>query len=165
MKSFIRFLSTILAALLIASITGCSRSKEGDNYQHVPDDDVAMDAAIAKAKATAQDFVKAFHAQKPGTKEFFVKKPYPTPSGEAEHMWIEVTQENNGDLNGIVVNEAEETREVKIGQKVSLNISEISDWKYVDGKKLVGGYTIRYFYDRMSQKEKEAFVKEAGFEM
>ncbi len=124
-----------------------------------------MNSAIEKAKASSGDFVKAFHAQKPGTREFFVKKPYPTPAGEAEHMWIEVTEENNGILKGIVANEAEETREVKIGEKVSLNISEISDWKYVDSGKLVGGYTIRFFYDKMTTKEKEQFIKEVGFEM
>jgi len=80
-------------------------------------------------------------------------------------MWIKVLEENNGVFNGVVANEAEETREVKMDQKVSLNISEISDWKYIDGKKLVGGYTIRYFYERMSPKEREDFLKEAGFDL
>ena len=64
-----------------------------------------------------------------------------------------------------MANEAEETHEVKNGKKVTLNISEISDWKYVDGKKPVGGYTIRFFYDKMTPKEKEEFIKEAGYEM
>ena len=54
---------------------------------------------------------------------------------------------------------------MKNGDSVSLNITEISDWKYQDGKKLVGGYTIRYFVDRMSPKEKAEFLKEAGFEL
>ena len=165
-ENLMRLFLKILVAVLLVSMVGCSRSsKEGDNYQQVSDDDAAMNAAIAKAKSTSNDFVKAFHAQKPGTKGFYVKKPYPTPSGEAEHMWIKVTKESNGLLNGIVANEAEETREVKNGQAVSLNISEISDWKYVDGKKLVGGYTIRFFYDKMTTKEKDEFVKESGFEM
>lgn len=149
----------------LALTSSCSRNKEGDNYQHVADDDAAMNAAITKAKATTDNFVKAFHAQKPDTKEFFVKKPYPTPAGEVEHMWIEVTEENNGALAGVVANEAEQTREVKNGQKVSLNLSEISDWKYMDGKKLIGGYTIRYFYDKMTPKDKAAFIKETGLEM
>ncbi len=64
-----------------------------------------------------------------------------------------------------VANEAEETREVKIGQIVSLKGSEISDWKYQDGRKLIGGYTIKYFVDRMSPKELETFLKQAGFEL
>ncbi len=124
-----------------------------------------MNAAIAKAKATSGDFVRAFHEQKPGTKDFCVKKPYSTPAGEEEHMWIAVLEESNGVLKGVVANEAEETREVKMGQKVSLNISEISDWKYVDGKKLIGGYTIRYFLERMSPKEQKDLLKQAGFEL
>lgn len=41
--------------------------------------------------------------------------------------------------------------------------TEISDWKYVDGDLLVGGYTIRYFFERMSPEEKAALEKEAGF--
>lgn len=152
----------ISAALIIA---GCKQPKEGANYQDVRDDDAAMNAAIAKAKSTSADFVAAFHAQKPDAREFSVKKPYPTPSGSQEHMWIDVTDETGGVLKGIVANEAEETRAVTNGQKVTLNISEISDWKYIDGKKLVGGYTIRYFLERMSPKEREELLKNGGFEL
>jgi len=160
-----RILLTIIAAIAYLTVSGCSRNKEGSNYTQVAAEDPAMNAAIAKAKATSGDFVRAFHEQKSGTSGFYVKKPYHTPSGEVEHMWIEVSGESHGVLDGVVANEAEETRDVKIGQKVSLNISEVSDWKYVDGRRLVGGYTIRYFYERMSPKEQEAFIKEAGFEL
>ena len=80
-------------------------------------------------------------------------------------MWIAVLNEENGVIKGRIANEAEETREVKMGQTVSLKISEISDWKYQDGNKLVGGYTIRYFVERMSPKERQAFLKDAGFEL
>jgi len=158
-------LLAILVTVTFLVTSGCSRSKEGDNYTQVASEDAAMNAAIAKAKATSTDFVRAFHAGRPGTKDFFVKNPYPTPSGGQEHMWIEVTEEHAGVLQGVVANEAEETREVKNGQKVSLKITAISDWKYQDGKKLIGGYTIRYFVDKMSPKEREAFLKEVGFEL
>jgi uncharacterized protein YegJ (DUF2314 family) len=80
-------------------------------------------------------------------------------------MWIEVLSETNGVIDGVVANEAEDTREVKMGQSVSVKLSEISDWKYVDGGKLMGGYTIRYFYDRMSPKEKDEFIKKTGLKM
>ena len=146
-------------------LAGCSRNSEGDNYTQVRSDDAAMNAAIEKAKSTVGEFVTAFHAQKPNSKDFFVKKPYPTPSGEHEHMWIEVLEEDKGVLKGRIANEAEETRKVKLGQLVSLKLSEISDWKYQNGKKLVGGYTIRYFVEKMPPKEREAFLKESGFEL
>src|SRR5579864_6014306 len=160
-----RVLLMIVLALGLTGLAGCSRSDEGGNYTHVESDDAAMNDAIAKAKATSAEFITAFHAQKPSTKDFFVKKPYPTPKGSREHMWIEVKEEQNGVLKGVVANEAEETRDVKMGDAVTLNLSEISDWKYQDGKKLVGGYTIRYFIDRMSPKEREEFLKENGFEL
>lgn len=124
-----------------------------------------MNAAIADAKRRVGDFISAFHEQKPGTKDYFVKKPYPTPNGGQEHMWIAVLEETNGTIKGRVANDAEETREVKMGQTVSLKVSDITDWKYQDGKKLIGGYTIRYFIQKMSPKEREAFLKEAGFEL
>lgn len=155
----------IMLALGVTGLAGCSRSNEGGNYVDVKDDDAAMNAAIAKAKATSAGFITAFHAQKSGTKDFFVKKPYRTPKGSQEHMWIEIHEEHDGVLKGVVANDAEETREVKMGDEVTLSISEISDWKYQDGKKLIGGYTIRYFVDRMSPKEREEFLKENGFEL
>jgi len=161
MRTFLNILTTI--ALL--ALMGCSGSKEGDNYSQVSAEDPVMNAAIEKAKATVGDFVRAFQAQKAGAKDYYVKKPFRTPAGEQEHMWIEVTKVENGVLQGQVANEAEETREVKMGQRVSLKTSEISDWKYQDGNKLIGGYTIRYFVDKMSPKEREAFLKDAGFEL
>src|SRR5215831_2661060 len=78
----------LLAVVGFSMLMGCSRDKEGGNYTHVESDDAAMNAAIEKAKNTVGEFVTAFHAQKPNSKDFFVKKPYPTPKGEHEHMWI-----------------------------------------------------------------------------
>jgi uncharacterized protein YegJ (DUF2314 family) len=154
-----------LLTLTFLTVPGCSRHAKGDRTLDVSADDPAMNAAIAKAKATSADFVRALHERKPGTTEFFVKKPYPTPGGGSEHMWIEVSDEKDGVLTGTIANDAEETREVKNGQKVTLNLSEISDWKYQDGKKLIGGYTIRYFIDKMSPKERAEFLQQAGIEL
>jgi uncharacterized protein YegJ (DUF2314 family) len=166
MKYFFRHIprAARLIAFAVIAFMGCSRYKEGNNYKQVEPDDAAMNAAIEKAKSTVADFTLAFHAQKSGTKDFCVKKPYRTSTDSMEHMWIEVSEEREGVLKGRIANEAEETREVKMGQTVSLKISEISDWKYQDGNKLIGGFTIRYFVERMPAKEREAFFKEAGFE-
>jgi uncharacterized protein YegJ (DUF2314 family) len=154
-----------MVILGLLCVAGCSKNKEGDNFVSVSGDDKAMNDAIAKAKATSGEFVTAFHAKKDGTKDFFIKKPYKTLLSGVEHMWIEVLAEKDGNFSGVVANEAEETHEVKMGQRVNVKIDEISDWKYQDGKKLIGGYTIRYFVEKMSPKEREAFLKEAGFEL
>ena len=165
-------LPLVVLCLLVLMLPACSHPKstpaknsEEGNLVHVNKEDAAMNAAIAKAKATIGDFVQAFHAAKPGTSEFFVKKPYRNPGDGAEHMWIRVDEEKDGVIKGVVANEAEETKEVKLGDAVVLNLSEISDWKYQDGKKLIGGYTVRYFFERMNPQERAAFLKETGLEL
>lgn len=160
-----KILLKILIAAIFCITSGCSRRNEPDRAVNVASDDAAMNSAIARAKATSGAFVQAFHADRQDTHEFYVKKPYRTPSGGQEHMWIRVTDEHGGVLQGVVANDAESTHEVKLGQQVSLVISEISDWKYQEGKKLIGGFTIRYFIDRLSPQEREAFLKDAGFEL
>lgn len=157
----------IFAGIAMLMGTGCSRKaeSEADNLKAVQREDHAMSAAIAKAKESSADFLRAFHEQQPDTKDFYVKKPYPTPSKNNEHMWIEVAAEKNGVISGVIANNAEETREVKLGDAVTVKISEISDWRYTKANKLVGGYTIRYFVDKMSPLEKREFLKKAGFYM
>jgi uncharacterized protein YegJ (DUF2314 family) len=155
----------VTLALTLTLVFGCSRSSDSDNYVHVADDDKEMEAAIAKAVATTNEFMTAFRAQKPATKNFCLKKPYPTPAGSSEHMWIEITAEGDGVFKGTVANNAEETTKVKLGQEVFVRLDEISDWKYEDGKKLVGGYTIRYFLNKMSAEERKKVLEQSGFEL
>ncbi|HUS36178.1 MAG TPA: DUF2314 domain-containing protein [Verrucomicrobiae bacterium] len=155
----------VTLALTLTLVFGCSRSGDSDNYVHVADDDKEMEAAIARAVATTNDFMTAFRAQKPGMKNFCLKKPYPTPEGSSEHMWIEITAEGDGVFKGTVANKAEETTKVKLGQEVFVRLDEISDWKYEDGKKLVGGYTIRYFLNKMSAEERKKVLEQSGFEL
>jgi len=131
----------------------------------VASDDAAMNRAIAEAQSTSEEFLKAFRDNKPGTDEFMVKKPYGSPSGRKEHMWIAVTGEKNGILQGVVMNEPDYTNEVKLEQRVSLNISEITDWKYLKGKKMIGGYTIRYYLNTLSPEEQKVFLKSTGTEL
>jgi uncharacterized protein YegJ (DUF2314 family) len=50
-----------------------------------------------------------------------------------------------GRFKGKVDNAPMKIHGLKIGQVVSANPDEISDWAYVDNGKLVGGYTIRFF--------------------
>jgi uncharacterized protein YegJ (DUF2314 family) len=152
-------------AFTVTLCIGCSRSGDTENYVHVADDDKEMEAAVAKAVATTNDFMTAFRAQKQGTKNFCLKKPYPTPNGSSEHMWIEISAEGDGVFKGTVANKAEETTKVKMGQQVFVRLDEISDWKYEEGGKIVGGYTIRYFLNKMSPQERKKVLEQSGFEL
>jgi uncharacterized protein YegJ (DUF2314 family) len=171
---------TVMAVFVLA---GCSRNDSAGepvaettqveaapapkdpNYQEVSRDDNEINAAREKARSTTNDFVLAFKAQKPGTTNFFVKKAFPNPAGGEEHIWIRVTEEKEGVLTGTIANNPQNTLDLSKGDPATVNLSEITDWKYQDGTKLVGGYTIRHFINKMPPAEREAFLKKAGFEL
>src|SRR5258708_29952409 len=102
--SFNRLCLPLALAAIAVALYGCSHAKDGHYYEHVSDKDAGMNAAIEKAKGTRNEFIRAYHEHKEGTREFAVKKPYSTPAGEQEHMWIQVTEEKDGVLKGIVAN-------------------------------------------------------------
>lgn len=116
----------ILAAIMMVMASGCSRSAENDNFKSVQAEDQDMNAAIAKAKESSADFIRAFHAHQTGTREFYVKKPYVTPSRGHEHMWINVTSEANGVFTGSIANDAEETKEVKWAMLCLLKLAKFA---------------------------------------
>jgi len=158
-----------IVGLTFLLLFGCDKrraTKTGDespeNYVQIRAEDAEMNAAIAEARARIGEFVDALQAENAAYHEFYVKKPYCTPGGEKEHMWIGQVTAKDGNFSGVIANDAVETKEVSVGQTVEIAFSEISDWKFQDGAKLIGGSTIRYFYNRMNGAEKEAFRKESG---
>jgi len=60
-------------------------------------------------------------------------------------------------FQGRVDNKPQKIRGLKLGQLVSVNPNEISDWLYVDNGKLVGGYTVRAHYNELFPQQKQEF--------
>ncbi len=160
----------ILLLVFAGALVSCHKSQpqaekthdEDSNFVHVKDDDPEMNAAIVKAKQTSSEFLEALRHPKPSYSGFAVKKPYPAAPSSVEHMWISEVREVGDHFEGVVANDAYETKAVKLGDEVSFKLDEISDWKYLDGQRLKGGFSIRYFYHRMSPAEKKAFQEESG---
>lgn len=48
------------------------------------------------------------------------------------------------------------------GEVITIDPESICDWMYLDGEKLVGGYTIRVQYSRMTAEEKKKFDDKNG---
>ena len=160
-----RLLKTVCLVVLAFIASACSRNSADSHHQQVDAGDAAMNSAIETARSTTGKFVAAFRDRPPGSANFYVKKPFRVRDGKWEHMWVEVLSMQNDVMTGRVANEAQETTEVKLGDLVKVRLSEISDWKYNNGRKLVGGYTIRYFIERMTPAQRAEFLKSADFEL
>jgi len=129
----------------------------------VSGEDAEMNSAIANARKTLSQFDDALKSRDDNFDYFSIKKRFPTPNDGGEHIWINQIEFSKDGYKGIVNNEAVETLEVKFGDTVYISKKDITDWMYLDKNVLRGGYTLRVAMNHMSKKEKEDFLKEAGF--
>ena len=127
--------------------------------------DAAMDRARQKAQQTYAQLVAALANPKPEYSAFAVKKPFPAPGDGWEHIWINQLTWDGSAFHGVVDNEPVDTTAVKYGDHVTVRPDELSDWMYQDGRRLVGGYTIRVLHYRSSPEEQKAFTEESGMEV
>jgi uncharacterized protein YegJ (DUF2314 family) len=136
----------------------------GSTYYQVPSDHAAMRRAVHEARRTVKKFIVALRHPAPGQTDFEVKKPF-IQGNEVEHIWLSDVQFVGNRFQGRVDNQPRKIRGLKLGQLVSVNPDEISDWLYVDNGRLVGGYTVRVHYSELSPEQKQEFDREADFKM
>ena len=140
------------------------RSSTEPPYLEVPKDHAAMHSAVVHARKTVGKFITALQHPAQGQKDFEVKKPF-IQNGHVEHIWLSDVQFVGNRFQGRVDNQSRKIRGVKVGQLVSVNPNEISDWLYIDNGKLVGGYTVRVLYSELSPQEKQEFNRAADFKI
>jgi uncharacterized protein YegJ (DUF2314 family) len=105
----------------------------------VADDDPLMKKAVATARRDWPKFVAAFEAK--AGENFSVKAPV-TAGGNTEFIWIEVTTIEGDRIYGKLGNEPGNLGSLELGSKVSVPVADLNDWGYLDGGKMVGGFTV-----------------------
>jgi uncharacterized protein YegJ (DUF2314 family) len=66
---------------------------------------------------------------------------------------------------GILNNKPVDVKTVKLGEKVEVTPDKISDWKYIENGRLVGGFTTRVIRDGMMPKEREQLDHDLPFKI
>jgi uncharacterized protein YegJ (DUF2314 family) len=110
---------------------------------NVKSDDPEMDAAIQASKATLPEFLRVFEL-----------KVHYDDGQKPEHLWLANLSKQNSKLYGVVSNLPEFTKAVKEGETVAIDTSKVSDWKYVQNHRLVGGRTIKVLRNHLSPEER-----------
>ena len=143
--------------------TDASTNKRAEAWcKTISDDDKAMDRAVTKARESLGFFLAALKAHKPDSSGFEVKKCC-IDGDNVEHVWISNVTWDGKQFHGRVDNAPLDIRNVKLGQRVTVAPEDVTDWMFVKDGKLMGGFTTRVFYSRLSADEKSQFQKEAGF--
>jgi uncharacterized protein YegJ (DUF2314 family) len=143
---------------------GLGKSNTEPPYIEVPKNHAAMHRAVLQARKTVGVFIAALKHPAPGQKDFEIKKPF-IQNGEIEHIWLSDVQFVGNRFQARVDNQPRKIQGLKLGQVVSVDPKEISDWLYIDHGKLVGGYTVRVQYSELSAKEKQEFDQAADFKI
>ena len=167
-------INQLLATVFLAGITLPARAdnpiaKELQNkttiepeYYQVQNEHAAMHQAVIKARKTVGKFIDALKHPVASQTDFEVKKPF-VQGSDVEHIWLSDVQFTGSRFQGRVDNTPRKIHGLKVGQLVSVNPNEISDWVYVDNGKLVGGYTIRAHYNELTPEQKREFDRQADF--
>ena len=151
-----------IVALLAIAVAGCGKKQSADKVTYVADDDPRMNAAMEKARSTVNTFITALKSPKAGQSAFSVKMAF-TDGSNIEHLWLTPVSFDGRNFQGTVNNEPEKVKTAKMGQKVTIAPAKISDWMYVENRKLVGGQTLRVLRDALTPAERADFDKSVPF--
>ena len=132
--------SALLAALAFAVLTGITAQAE---VNMVPSADPAMNAAIEKAKATLPAFFDRLANPQPGDDGFAIKIKYLARTGDGEHIWANKVERKGDMVSATINNEPRDIAGLKIGQRVTVPLGQLTDWMYTRDGKIHGGQTIR----------------------
>ena len=157
----------ILIATASLAIFGCNDSSEPNTNEEaaieesasMPEtlvrdfDESEMDKAISKSKSTVDEFISALNRK--DAESYSVKVPI-VDGENAEHFWVVDVEYKDGEFVGKIGNDPGIVSNVKYGDVRSVKKEDISDWMYVKGEKIYGGYTIDPLLKTMSKEEAEA---------
>ena len=139
-------------------------NREGEpEVVHVRTDDSDMNAAMASARRSVDGFVQEIPSLLSSGAYFSVKVPLEV-SGGTEHIWLDSPSINGGVFQGALGNVPLDSS-YRLGQRVSCEVGEISDWMAVVDGELYGGYTVLVARDQMSKADRRAFDNSVGFKV
>jgi uncharacterized protein YegJ (DUF2314 family) len=154
-------MKTILCIIL--SLVSLNAMSAKDDVVQFSNQDRAMNAAIEKARATLDGFLKLAKSPPAGASDFKLKVKM-RDKDKSEHMWVIPFQQTATGFSGTLANEPHYVRNVVNGQQVTFTRADISDWGYEQGGKQKGSFTVCVMFTQMPAEQVKKLKEENGFE-
>lgn len=120
----------------------------------IADDDPRMKAAVDEARRRFPEFLEKFQ-RRGGDDQFVIKAPI--RSGEnCEYIWIELETAQGEQLTGTLANDPFDLPGFKLGSKVTVPLSELNDWMYIQGGEPQGGFTTKVLISQEEESSKSS---------
>ena len=118
----------------------------------------AMDAAIAKARASIDDFWRQHTKADAGVVNLALKVR--VVSGKAkEALWLIEIELKGAAMSGVINTDPVTVKSVKFGQRYAFKDADIVDWTYMRNGKIVGNETLRALLDMMPPEDAAKYRK------
>ncbi|MDK2125724.1 YegJ family protein [Parachitinimonas caeni] len=156
--------SLLIAVLLgVAPLAVASDVSTKDRTVMIDNSDSEMNAAIAKAQATLDDFLKIYDAQPKDARGYKLKVKV-VDGSESEHLWVTPFKRAGKEFTGTIANQPDLVSNVEAGQNYRFSRKDISDWGYEKDGKQFGSYTVCVMFKHMPKEQVEAYKKRYGFQ-
>jgi uncharacterized protein YegJ (DUF2314 family) len=123
--------------------------------------DPEMLAAIQQVRASMGTFLNAFAAPTAKQSSFLVKVAF-LKDDIVEHIWLANLEFNGAKPTGTIAHPPRR-KDLKLEQRVEIDLNYLSDWMYVEDGKLVGGFTTRLLRKRMTPEERTRANAESSY--
>lgn len=130
----------------------------------LPATDVELESAIRQARNTLDQFTDKITSPHPDRTFVAVKVRFFPPDGLPQDIWVDEITYTGSSFRGNIGDDIPSLK-LSAGEKIVVPTKDIVDWMIVEDGKLVGGYTIRLAYQRMSPEEKERFLETLDYSM
>lgn len=154
-------------AVATLAATGASSApdveKAPDRSVLVAGKDQEMNEAIAKARATLDDFLR-LKAKPPNGASAFKLKVKVTDEHGSEHLWVTPFHVTATGFAGTISNEPDYVESVAVGDEIEFPRGDITDWGYELNGKQKGSYTVCVMFKHMSKEEADMYRRDYGFE-
>jgi uncharacterized protein YegJ (DUF2314 family) len=107
----------------------------------VGNEDSEMNAAIAEARATLNQFLDAFENPGPNQRHFLLKARFEDET-TVEHIWLADLDLSKAPATGTVANESG-IQGIQFMQRVAFSSDQITDWMFEEDGHWHGGFTTR----------------------
>lgn len=113
-----------------------------------------MNAAISQARESLPNFWTIFDAPSRNESNFALKVRIEDRYG-VEHFWVTDLRREAGKVYGLIGNEPNTVRIVRLGDEIEVPNADITDWLYMRDGKMVGNFTLRPLFKEMPAAEVE----------
>jgi uncharacterized protein YegJ (DUF2314 family) len=130
--------------------------RQRDDVWGVRSEDEAMNAAIARARATLPVFNGYLSRAAGGEVEAIIKAEF-HQGDVVEHMWVTDVTFDGRAYHGRLINRPMELTNVRQGDAVTIHPGHVSDWVVVEDGVGLGNFTTLEFRRRMKPAERAEF--------